>query len=207
MQIRSPSWLFALFLLGAPAAFAEIANAPPPWPAFNESPLELNADPVRPLLMGALRITLDGTTLADARASIGTGVGQRQGSGTEALDWLCYTIADGAAAQRMWLTSSELSRGRIDGVIASDLAPGAAATAQCPDLPARFRPVRFDDGLWLGALSTELRRAVGVPPKVGPHFASLFHGQSGNLQMVSSTMIEFRGSRAVTLHVAHSSAN
>jgi hypothetical protein len=174
---------------------------------FKESPVNLAADPVRPLLMGALRITLDGSSLASTRLAIGAGVSQRQGSGTEALDWICYTIVDGAATQRMWLTSSELSRGRIDGVIAADLAAGSAATVACPELPARFRPVRFDDGLWLGTPSTELRRAIGIPAKAGGRFASLFHGESGNLQMVSSTMIEFRGPRAVTLHVAHSSAN
>ncbi|MEP6503713.1 MAG: hypothetical protein ABJD97_10300 [Betaproteobacteria bacterium] len=207
MQIRSPTWLLALLFAGAPAAFAQAVSPPPPWPVFKEEPVDLAADPVRPLLMGALRITLDNTSLANARLAIGAGVSQRQGSGTEALDWLCYTIPDASAPQRMWLTASELSRGRIDGVIASDLAPGAAATAQCPDLPAKFRPVRFDDGLWLGALSADLRRAIGIPAKTGTRFASLFHGQSGNLQMVSSTMIEFRGPRAITLHVAHSSQN
>jgi len=207
MPIRAPSWLLALFLAGGPAAFAQAVSPPPPWPAFKEAPVDLAVDPVRPLLMGALRVTLDGTTLANARMAIGAGLSQRQGSGTDALDWLCYTIADGAAPQRLWLTSSELSRGRIDGVIASDLAPGAAASPQCPDLPDKFRPVRFDDGLWLGTPSAELRRAIGIPAKAGAHFSSLFHGESGNLQMVTSTMIEFRGPRAVTLHVAHSSQN
>ena len=207
MQIRSSSRLFALLLLGATAALAQTAAAPPPWPVLKETPVALAADPVRPLLMGALRITLDGSTLADTRLAIGAGVNQRQGSGTEALDWLCYTLSDAAPAQRVWLTSSELSRGRIDAVVAADLPSGVPATAQCPELPARFKPVRFDDGLWLGGLSSELRRALGISAKAGAHFSSLFQGQSGSMLMVSSTVIEFRGARAVTLHVAHSSQN
>jgi hypothetical protein len=214
MQIRSPSRLYALLLLGATTASwhgatraADVPGAPPPWPVSKESPVALAVDPVRPLLMGGLRVTLDGSTLADTRLAIGAGVSQRQGKGTDALDWLCYTVSDGAPAQRLWLTSSELSRGRIDAVVATDLPAGASATAQCPDLPARFKPVRFDDGLWLGGMSSELRKALAIPPKAGPIFASLFQGQSGNLQMVSSTVIEFRGGRAVTLHVAHSSQN
>jgi hypothetical protein len=214
MQIRSPRRLYALLLLGATTALwhgapraADTGAAPPPWPALKDSPVTAAADPVRPLLMGALRITLDGSTLADTRLAIGTGTSQRQGSGTEALDWLCYTLSDAAPVQRIWLTSSELSRGRIDAVVAADLPSGTAATAQCPDLPARFKPVRFDDGLWLGTPSAELRKALGMPAKPGPHFASLFQGQSGNLTMVSSTVIEFRAGRAVTLHVAHSSQN
>jgi hypothetical protein len=214
MQTRSPYRLYALLLAGAAAVSwhgvpraAEAAPAPPPWPALKDAPVALAADPVRPLLMGALRVTLDGSTLAGTRLAIGAGASQRQGSGTDALDWLCYTLSDAAPAQRLWLTSSELSRGRIDAVVAADLPGGAPATALCPELPARFKPVRFDDGLWLGGLGNDLRRALGIPVKAVPHFSSLFQGQSGNLTMVSSTVIEFRAGRAVTLHVAHSSQN
>ena len=207
MQIRLPSRLSALLLLGATTAFADTNVPPPAWPTGKDAPVTLGADPVRPLLMGALRITLDGSTLADTRTTIGAGVSQRQGKGTDALDWLCYTVSDTAPRQRVWLTSSELSRGRIDAVVAADLPDGAAPAANCPDLPARFKPVRFDDGLWLGGMSNELRKALGIPAKVGPHFSSLFQGQSGGLATVSSTDIEFRAGRAVSLHVAHSSQN
>ena len=207
MQIRSPSRLYALLLLGTATAFADNPAAPPAWPALKDSPVTLAADPVRPLLMGSLRITLDGSTLADTRTVIGAGVSQRQGKGTDALDWLCYTVSDSAPMQRVWLTASELSRGRIDAVVAADLPAGAAPLPECPELPARFKPVRFDDGLWLGGMSNELRKALGIPARNGPSFSSLFQGQSGNLTMVSSTVIEFRAGRAVTLHVAHSSQN
>ena len=208
MPIRSPSRWSALLLLGAATAFAETVVPPPAWPATKDNPVALAADPVRPLMMGSLRVTLDAATLADIRKTIGTGVSQRQGKGTDALDWLCYTLSDSAPAQRLWFTSSELSRGRIDAVVAADLPAGAAAASpECPDLPAKFKPVRFDDGLWLGGLSPELRKALGIGAKSGPYFSSLFQGQAGNLQMVSSTVIEFKGSRAVSLYVAHSTQN
>ena len=207
MPIRSPSRLTALLLASATAAFAETVVPPPAWPVVKDSPVTLAADPVRPLLMGALRVSLDGSTLADTRNAIGAGIAQRQGKGTDALDWLCYTVSDAAPAQRVWLTSSELSRGRIDAVVAVELPAGAVAGPPCPDLPAKFKPVRFDDGLWLGTPTTELRKSLGIPSKTGPHFSSLFQGQTGNLQMVSSTVIEFKGPRAVSLYVAHSTQN
>ncbi len=215
MQIRSTRRLSALLLLGATTlawhgasrAADTPVSSPPPWPVVKDSPTPLAADPVRPLMMGSLRVTLDAITLVDVRQQIGVGVSQRQGKGTDALDWLCYTLPDAAPAQRLWLTSSELSRGRVDAVVATDLAAGTVATAQCPDLPAKFKPVRFDDGLWLGAMSGELRKALGIPAKSGPIFSGLFQGQTGNLQMVSSTVMEFRGGRTVSLHVAHSSQN
>ena len=207
MPIRSPSRLSALLLAGATAAFADPVVPPPAWPAVKDNPVTLASDPVRPLMLGTLRVSLDGSTLADTRTAIGAGVAQRQGKGTDSLDWLCYTVSDAAPVQRLWLTSSELSRGRIDAVVAAELPAGAAASPQCPDLPARFKPVRFDDGLWLGTPSVELRKALGIPAKTGPHFSSLFQGQTGNLQMVSSTVIEFKGPRAVSLYVAHSTQN
>ncbi len=208
MPIRSPSRWSALLLLAATTAFADTVVAPPAWPATRDNPVTLASDPVRPLMLGSLKITLDAATLADTRNTIGAGVSQRQGKGTDALDWLCYTLSDAAPVQRLWLTSSELSRGRIDAVVAADLPAGAAAASpQCPDLPARFKPVRFDDGLWLGGLSAELRKSLGITPKTGPYFSGLFQGQTGNLQMVSSTVIEFKGSRAVSLYVAHSTQN
>ena len=101
MQIRLPSRLTALLLIAAPAAFAAATTAPPPWPAQKDAPVTLAADPVRPLLMGALRITLDGSTLADIRTAVGIGVSQRQGKGTDALDWLCYTVSDSVPMQRL----------------------------------------------------------------------------------------------------------
>jgi hypothetical protein len=207
MQTRSLRWLFAPLLLAAANALADPLMPPPAWPAPKDAPVTLAVDPVRPLLMGALRITLDGSTLAQTRDAIGAGVLQRQGKGADSLDWLCYTVSGAAPLQRLWLTSSELSRGRIDAVVAADQPAGPAANAQCPDLPAKFTPVRFDDGLWLGGISAELRKALGMPAKNGPLFASLFQGQTANLQMVSSTMIEFRGGRATSLYVAHSSQN
>jgi hypothetical protein len=207
MQIRPLFRLSALLLLGATPAFADSVVPPPAWPAIKDSPVALAADPVRPLLLGALKVTLDGSSLADVRQAIGAGVSQRQGKGTDSLDWLCYTVSDAAPMQRLWLTSSELARGRIDAVVATDLPPGAAPTAQCPELPAKFKPVRFDDGLWLGGVSADLRKSLGISTKPVPSFSGLFQRQTGSLQMVSSTVIEFHGARAVSLHVARSSQN
>ncbi len=209
MQIRLSSWLpvLAATLVLASATARAQAVPPPPWPVTKDSPAPAVVDPTRPLLLGALRVGLDSTAITSVRNSIGAGVITHQGNGTDSLDWLCYTVSDAAPAQRFWLATSELSRGRVDGVTAVDLAAGTPASDTCPELPAKFKPVRFDDGLWLGGISTELRKSLGVPAKPGASYATLFHGQSGNLDVVGSLTIEFRGGRAVSLHVAHSSQN
>jgi hypothetical protein len=209
MQIRLSSWLpmlVATLVLGSPAARAPPVP-PPPWPVTQESPAPAAVDPTRPLLLGALRVGLDSTAVLGLRNAIGAGVITHQGNGTDSLDWLCYTVSDATPAQRIWLASSELARGRIDGVTAIDLPANTPASDACPELPAKFRPVRFEDGLWLGPLTAELRKSLGVPARAGASYATLFHGQSGNLDVVGSITIEFRGGRAVSLHVAHSSQN
>ena len=209
MQIRLSSWLpvlLATFAAGSPAAPAPGA-APPPWPVTKDSPATAAADPTRPLLMGALRVVLDSTAITNLRGAIGAGVVTHQGNGTDSLDWLCYTVSGPAPAQRVWLASSELARGRVDGVTAIDLPAGTPASDACPELPPKFRPVRFEDGLWLGALNAELRKSLGVPARNGASYATLFHGLNGSLDVVGSITIEFHGSRAVSLHVAHSTQN
>lgn len=199
--------LLATFAFGAAAAPPPSA-APPPWPATKESPAAAAVDPTRPLMMGAQRVVLDSTAIVGLRAAIGAGTIVHQGSGTtDALDWLCFTVPDAASPQRVWLASSELARGRIDGVTALELPAGSAATEACPELPAKFRPVRFDDGLWLGALGADVKKGLGIPARGVPLFTTLFHGQNGNLDVVGTIAIEFRNGRAAAIHVAHSSQN
>src|SRR4051812_7204967 len=118
-----PSWWIAAVLACAGAHAAAQAVAPPPWPSTRGDPPALASDPVRPLRLGALRVTLYASTLADVQRTIGAGEITRHGKGTEALDWLCYTVPDTEPAQRLWLTSSELAGGsKIDGVAAIELA-------------------------------------------------------------------------------------
>ena len=209
MQIRLPERLAAALALAArdaaPAARAE-AVAPPPWPAI-ESPAPAATDPTRPLLLGPVRLALDATTITGLRDALGAGRPVHQGSGTEALDWLCFTLPEAAPPQRVWMTSSELAGGRVDGVTAVELAPGAAAVDACPALPPRLRPVRFEDGLWIGSAAADLRKALNLPAKPGRLVATLYHGQSGSLDVVGSIALELRNGRVTSLHVAHSTQN
>ncbi len=208
MQFRISRWIVAVFALGVTAAFAESALAPPPWPATHGAETPAAGDPVHPLKIGPVRVVLDLTTLAEVQRAVGAGQVIHQGKGSEALDWLCYTIADVEPGQRVWLASSELAGGsRIDGITAIELAPGDRAPATCPELPARFRPIRFEDGLWIGVLGAELRRALGLTPKASGAWASTFHGQRGTVDVVSSLVLDIRKTRAVALYLARGGQN
>ncbi len=203
MQLRQSWWIAGvLACAGAPASAQAIA--PPPWPATHGDPPALAADPVHPLKLGPLRVTLYASTLADVQRAVGAGALTRHGKGTEALDWLCYTLVDAEPAQRIWFTSSELAGGnKIDGVTAIELAAGERAQASCPELPAKFRPVRFDDGLWLGALSPEQRRAMAIPAQGNATWGGLYRGTIGALDVLGTISVEVRRSRAIVIHAAH----
>lgn len=203
MQLRLSCWLAAALACGAPPSSAQPV-APPPWPTAHGDPPVLSADPVHPLKLGAFRVTLFANTLADVQRGIGVGETTRHGKGTEALDWLCYTLADAEPAQRLWLTSSELAgNGKIDGVTAIELAPGERALPSCPDLPARFRPVRFEDGLWLGTLTAEQRKAMAVPANGSTTWGGMYRGSMGSMDIVGTLAVEVRRSRAAAIHAAH----
>jgi len=193
----------ALLAVAATAAGAQGPLAPPPWPASHDNPPPLAADPAHPLLLGPVRVLLDTTTLADVQRAIGAGEPVRHGRGAEALDWLCFTLADAEPAQRVWLTSSELvGFSKVDGVTAVELPPGERPVAGCPALPARFRPVRFEGGLWLGPLDGEQRKAMAIPAQGSASWGGLYHGNLAGLDTVGTIAVEVRKARAVAIHLA-----
>jgi hypothetical protein len=189
------------------AAPTPSAFAPPAWPTGGPAAVAAS-DPVHPLNLGRQRVVLEVTELSDLRNTIGAGAVVHQGDGTETLSFLCYTVADAAQPQRLWFTSSELAGNhRIDGIVATELAPGSAPAPQCPDLPAQFLPLRFDDGLWLGMLSSEQKRAYAVALQRGTPWSASFHDRHGSLDVLGSLAIDIRKGRAVGIFVAHASAN
>jgi hypothetical protein len=166
------------------------------------------SDPVRALNLGKQRVLLEVTELSDLRNAIGTGSVVRQGDGTETISFLCYTVADAEQPQRLWFTSTELAGNhRVDGIAATEIAPGSMPAPQCPELPARFLPLRFDDGLWLGALSNENKRVFAAAIQRGEPWSVSFHDRHGSLDVLGSVTIDVRKGRAVGIYVAHASSN
>jgi hypothetical protein len=189
-----------------PAAIA--AFAPPAWPAGTGvgGGQTVASDPVRALNLGKLRVTLESTQLAAVRAAVGAGTVVHQGNGSDALSFLCYTIADAEAPQRLWFTSSELAGGgKIDGIEAVELPPGTSAAPECPALPADFQAPRFDDGLWLGPLTAEQKRAYGAVAQHGGAWSASYHDKRGTLDVLGSLVLDLRKGRVVGVYVAHAS--
>jgi hypothetical protein len=202
---RRTSVLLALF--GSAVAFAGSAVPPPSWGEQLPSANTTTSNPVAPLFIGKLRVVLERTTLADVRSAIGRGEVARQGDAGKSVSWLCYTLSSMQPAQRLWLTSSELAGGSIiNGFSAVEIA-NAEAQPQCPELPDRFRTVRFGKGLWLGSAPDMERHTSGAAKSVGNVWYQVYTSKKGEFDVSGTVAIEVTNSRVTALHAAHTTTN
>lgn len=138
---------------------------PPRFPLDVAPPPTLNTSPSTFLSLGSISIVFDKTTLSEAIKEIGAGQIQHQGDAAESSYWLCYSIRSFEGWQQLWL----LSHGELGGPehviqgIAAKASSSALPTACCPHLPDDLRPVKLDNGLWLGAQTEEIIKKLGAP--------------------------------------------
>ncbi len=191
------------FISGAWAADV----APPAWPAERHAVPNARMDPVGTLRMGTLEVVPEKTTL---KAVIdATGAGEidateaemmQKSEPADSLSWVCYTISGVHPAQRIWLTSSGMGEGTvINGIAATQLSPAGKAVPECPELPAKFKPVRFANDLWLGSSSGEIEAVLGEPAKRGDTWSYFFRGIVRDADLVASLRVKFVGGKAAAI--------
>ncbi|KXS30638.1 MAG: Uncharacterized protein AWT59_3241, partial [Candidatus Gallionella acididurans] len=110
---------FAVALFIAPAVSAADGGMPPPTWGDGSVSATTSHDPVVPLRMGSMEVTLEKTSLKEVQSTIGAGTIYSHGDASEALAWLCYTVSTSNPKQRLWLSSGEMGGLKIiDGVAA-----------------------------------------------------------------------------------------
>lgn len=128
----------------------------PPWPLQTVRHSRARGPPVTGLTLGRFHVRFEKTTFSAVTRIAPAPVGTRGDAGGFQA-WVRYTLPVGH--QRLWLTSSELGGGRyINGAVAIRFVQPRRTSAQCPELPARYRPVHLDGGLWLGASVATIER-------------------------------------------------
>lgn len=144
-------WLMASLILVGRAH----AAVPPP-----SVPDEMVMTPTTTLallsgaMLGNYHLRFEETTLAQVQQVVGVNSGiAHQGDAGESIYWLCYTIPGEHAGQRLWLIADgemggqehDITELMVQGV------SGAVPTSDCPALPSRFQPARFDNSpVWPG---------------------------------------------------------
>ena len=114
------------------------------------------------LRVAKMLIILEKTGLTDVQTRLGGSIGHR-GDASEALAWLCFHGADANTRWALWLESSELGGGMIDGFALQRLARNAKTDQRCQMLQGREGVIELPTALRLGLTEMQVRKILGNP--------------------------------------------
>jgi hypothetical protein len=131
---------------------------------------ELDRKPTMGLRLGPQQISFEETALRDIGVKMHNVIvlhalptGDERG-----YSYLCFTAITDSRRERWWLLSDDFFGGAPDypitGVFAEKLTPSDMPTHKCPSPPPQFLSASFDNHLWLGSSSGDLKRAFGPDP-------------------------------------------
>ncbi len=203
-----PQLAFFLTLFISPViASATDAISPPAW-GDNSVNSSTALDPVVPLLMGTLEITMEKTSLKEVQSAIGAGEIYHHGDASEALAWLCFTVSMASPKQRVWLSSGEMGGlTKIDGVTAVEISKNMSPSESCPELPLRFMPLRFRNNIWLETSENVFRKTFGEVKKVKDARSYIYIGNEGEFDVVGSLSARFKNHKSVAIYANHVTSN
>ena len=144
-------------------AFSSDQTLPPKFPLNFAPAATLTLPPVTDVWFGKFNIQLESTELDDVLRTIKTGIIQHKGDASESVDWLCYQISDIANPVRIWIMSGEIDGGFVGTIVISRANIEDKPTQTCPELPAAFRPVNTDCGIWLHNQIIDFEKLFGKP--------------------------------------------
>lgn len=204
-----PTTMFYLGgMLFAQAASAADDGVPPPAWGDDSVTATTSHDPVFPLRMGSLEVTLEKTSLKEVQSTTGVGKIYSHGDASEALAWLCYTVSTSHLKQRLWLSSGEMGGlSIIDGISAVVIPTKVSPSAGCPELPKRYMPLRFANGIWLGASEERFQKSFGKVKKVKDARAYIYIGKDGEYDVIGSLNVRFKNNASVAIFANHVTSN
>lgn len=154
----------SLLLAAAPQAYSADLSPPPRFPLEVAPRPTLKNSPASSISLGSVVVVFDKTTLGEAKKKIKAGKIQNQGDAGESSYWLCYSIHTPETWEQLWLLSHGEMGGDehvIHGVVAK--VSSKKPSASCTELPDSLRPVKLNNGLWLGVKTEEITKKLGNP--------------------------------------------
>lgn len=199
---------FVVAFIISPAATAADGGVPPPTWGGGSVTATTSHDPVVPLRMGSLEVTLEKTSLKEVQSTIGAGNIYSHGDASEALAWLCYTVSTSNPKQRLWLSSGEMGGlSIINGVDAMEIQTNDSPSEGCPELPERYLPLRFTNGIWLGSSENRFQKSFGEVKKVKDARAYIYIGKDGDYDVIGSLNVRFKNNVSVAIFANHVTSN
>ena len=105
-------------------------------------------------------VILEDTMMTDVRRRLGGSLGHHGDAG-EYLEWLCYYGADANGRWALWLESSEIAGGAVDGFVLQRLDGDARMDQRCGNL--QTRRIELPVALKLGMTEAQVRDSLGKP--------------------------------------------
>lgn len=211
---RLPFWwvLFVVVLQVESTGAAEISVVPPPnRPDMDRLKWSQTSPPVTGVMVGELEVTFERTTLSEVRESVGVGVIQHRGDAGDSEAWLCYTLSSAGQTERLWISSSELGGSeRVVGNFYAVIEDQAQSSANCPELPERFRPVSLDNSLWLDSSVSLLEERLGKPSAQNEGWwFYLYSGkvQSSSFDLTSTFAVHISNGKITRLYASQTTTN
>jgi hypothetical protein len=175
--------------LAGGAMAADMAGGPPVFATQGKVAATLKGNPVAGVAQfGRQTVVFERTDLSKLAEKANADIGHR-GKGDHELDWICLT--DSNSQTRLWITSSSLGAGIVDGLTLAYL-PHVQPTDGCPELPADWRKISLPNGLALGMTGDSLKAKVGTPS----------YDKAGLVGFVYASRIVEGGSRSAAVWAA-----
>jgi len=155
--------VIAILLATTAAAFAQpdrIVWQPPTRDLPDTLPhATVSKEMITKLRVAKTQIVLEKTPLDQVQKNLGGTIGSR-GDASEALQWLCFHGADAKGRWALWLESSEMGGGNIDGFTWQRIADKAALDRRCRKKAVEIElPIQIAIGL----TESEVRGNLGTP--------------------------------------------
>lgn len=149
------------------ASLSSLAETPPPIAPFDAIiwKATMKRKPSTGLQMGVFRVRFERTTLGDVRRAASVGEIAHRGDAAESAYWLCYTNSGATQPERIWIVANGEMGGSAHHItnVSAELVPNGIATADCPELPDKLKPLSLDNRLWLGASEGAALAKLGAP--------------------------------------------
>lgn len=183
-------FIILLIFISAVYSYPSEETLPPSFPLNVAPPATMKLPPITTVKFGDLDIKLESTKLNDVLKKIDVGEIQHHGDASESVDWLCYSISNGAPT-RIWIMSGEIDDGYVGSVVARRMSMGDKSTQTCPELPSAFQPVKFERGIWIQTKESEIKKSFGKPSLIAKDW---IHYNSERKKIIRGTEFDELGS-------------
>ena len=200
---RSPFFLSCLLLVHM--SFSQVP--PPVREKVSVVDDHLAKEPSSEVRIGALRVLLGSTKIADAGIELHNVVTTHERTSYGGFSWICLTVFEGRSTSRVWVESDDDMGGSdqsITSVHVTLLASDAKATSQCPRGPDGVSTVTFDNDLKLGSSAEDLKRAFGsAPPAKNGWWRYTNDASSGDHADLGELDVELRNGVVVSIEATY----